>query len=134
MDEKDRNILDILKEDGRASYTEIAEKIGVSEGTVRNRVESMKEDGAIEGFSVEVSENSISAVILAKLETSKDPEEVLKGFPKGLKVYEVTGEHDMVITLDGDRPEQLNDAIDEIRKVDGVVETVTKSVLKETRM
>ena len=134
MDEKDKKILDILRENGRASYTEIADKIGVSEGTVRNRVESMKEDGTVKGFTVEVSEDGISAVVLAKLATSKNPDEVLNKFPEGLKVYEVTGEHDMVIILDREKPEQLNDAIDEIRSVEGVTETVTKSVLKETRV
>ncbi|MFB6100518.1 MAG: Lrp/AsnC family transcriptional regulator [Candidatus Nanohalobium sp.] len=132
MDEKDREILEILREDGRASYTEIAEQLDVSEGTVRNRVENMKEDGTIEKFTVETSNNDISAVVLTKLETSQDPEKVIEQLPEGLKVHEVTGEHDLVINLDREETEQINDAIDEIRKIEGVRETVTKSVLRET--
>jgi DNA-binding Lrp family transcriptional regulator len=94
----------------------------------------MKNDGTIEGFTVEVEDASISAVVMTKLATSEDPREVLSDFPEGLKVYEVTGEHDLVIILDREKPEQLNDAIDEIRSVEGVTETITKSVLKETRI
>lgn len=133
MDEKDEKILEILEENGRASYTEIAEEVGVSEGTVRNRVENMKEDGVIEKFTVEASKNDISAVVLTKLATSKDPEKVIEQFPEGLTVYEVTGEHDLVIILDREETEQLNDSIDEVRGIEGVKGTVTKSVLRETK-
>ncbi|WP_323174819.1 AsnC family transcriptional regulator, partial [Natrialba sp. PRR66] len=48
MDELDREILNILRRDARTPYTEIAEEVGTSEGTVRNRVERMTEDDVIE--------------------------------------------------------------------------------------
>jgi Lrp/AsnC family transcriptional regulator for asnA, asnC and gidA len=38
MDEIDRTIIACLQYDGRMSFTTIADQIGVSEGTVRNRV------------------------------------------------------------------------------------------------
>ena len=41
MDELDQQILSILREDARTPYTEIADAIGTSEGTVRNRVEQL---------------------------------------------------------------------------------------------
>ena len=47
MDDLDRSILNILRRDARTPYTEIAERVGTSEGTVRNRVERMLEEGAI---------------------------------------------------------------------------------------
>ena len=132
MDSKDKEILKFLKEDGRASYTEIAQQTDVSEGTVRNRVEKMKEDGVIERFTVETSQG-ISAVVLVEIDTSIEPEKVIEEMPKNTTIYEVTGEHDLVMILDREETEELNDAIDDIRSVGGVEQTITKSVLKQTR-
>lgn len=133
MDDKDRNILEILNEDGRASYTEIAEQLGVSEATVRNRVQKLRENGTIEKFTVETSDNQVSAILLAKISTGKNPEKVIDGLPGGLEVYEVTGEHDLVISIEGQDRESLNESIDDIRGIEGIKETVTKSVLKERK-
>ena len=132
MDKKDSKILEILKNDGRASYTEIAEKLDVSEGTVRNRVKNMREEGVIEKFTVETAQEDVSAIILAKLSTSSKPEKVIKDFPMNLTVYEVTGEHDLVINIGREDMQEINNVVDKIRNIEGVSETLTKSVLKET--
>jgi len=132
MDEKDSKILETLKEDGRASYTQIAEELDVSEGTIRNRVRNMQEEGVIEKFTVETDQENVSAVVLAKLSTSSMPGKIIKDFPTGLKIYEVTGEHDLVINIGREDMEEINNVVDEIRNIEGVSETLTKSVLKET--
>lgn len=134
MDDKDRKILDILKDNGRASYTEIAEKVDVSEATVRNRVQKMREEDVIEKFTVETSVDEVSAVLLGKMETGINPEKVIDGLSSDLKIYEVTGEHDLVINIEREDKDSLNDAIDQIRRIDGITETVTKSVLKERKI
>ena len=48
MDDLDRRILSILRRDARTPYTEIADRVGTSEGTVRNRVDRMTDEGVIE--------------------------------------------------------------------------------------
>lgn len=51
LDDIDRAILQILQRDARNSTAvEIAEKIGVSDGTVRNRIDNLEEMGVIEGY------------------------------------------------------------------------------------
>lgn len=47
MDELDRNIIQILQDNGRASNARIARDVGVSEGTVRRRLQSLLQDGII---------------------------------------------------------------------------------------
>lgn len=47
MDELDRKIIEILQENGRASNARIARDVGVSEGTVRRRLQSLLQDGVI---------------------------------------------------------------------------------------
>ena len=131
MDSTDQKILEILREDGRASFTEVAEKVGVSEGTVRNRVRDLKEKGIIQNFTVEISNQGMSAIILVKLSTDALIEEVLESFPENIRVFEVTGEHDIIIHLTRTSSEKLNDELDKIRKINGVEDTVTQSVLKD---
>ena len=47
MDDFDKNIIDILESDGRASNAEIARKIGVSEGTIRRRLKKLIDNKTI---------------------------------------------------------------------------------------
>ena len=47
MDELDRKIIQILQENGRASNARIARDVGVSEGTVRRRLQSLLQEGVI---------------------------------------------------------------------------------------
>jgi DNA-binding Lrp family transcriptional regulator len=131
MDSIDQEILNILKEDGRASHTDIAEEIGVSEGTIRNRIEKMKAEDVIEKFTVHVKNQGISAIILVELSTDADIEYFFDQLSEDMRVFEVTGEHDIIIHLSRDTSEELNDELDKIRKIEGVKNTVTKSVLKD---
>lgn len=52
LDEVDRAILQLLQRDARnATAVDIAERIGVSDGTVRNRIENLEETGIIDGYA-----------------------------------------------------------------------------------
>ncbi len=131
MDETGRKILDYLQEDGRASYTEIAEEIGVSEGTVRNRVQQMTEDGTIKRFTVELSEPAgLRAVVMVTVDPDRDIATIISSFPADCTLYEVTGDHDMVVRFSRDTSTALNEALEQIRKVEGVTNTKTYTVLE----
>ncbi len=52
LDVTDYAILEILKDDGRCSYSDIAEQVHLSRVAVRERINSMKESGIIHGFTV----------------------------------------------------------------------------------
>ncbi len=133
MDELDREILDVLKQDGRRSFTDIAERVEVSEGTVRNRVEDMKERGVIERFTVETSQEGMSAVVMVSVSTGKSIEKVFESFPEGIEAQEVTGDFDIIVKLERPSIEELNSQLDEIRGIEGVEETRTYSVLRTRR-
>ena len=67
LDEIDYKILEILRENGRAPYTEIAKAVGLSEAAVRKRVNSMVKRGIIRKFSIEYSvEGEVRALVLVK--------------------------------------------------------------------
>lgn len=52
LDATDYAILEILKEDGRCSYSDIAEQVHLSRVAVRERINTMKENGIILGFTI----------------------------------------------------------------------------------
>jgi DNA-binding Lrp family transcriptional regulator len=47
MDDVDKTIIEILKHDGRATYSNIGKRIDLSEGAVRKRIKALVDAGAI---------------------------------------------------------------------------------------
>lgn len=132
MDNVDEKILSILEENGRASFTDVAEQVDVSEGTVRNRVEKLQETGVIENFTVNVNrERDISAFISVNVSTDREFQKIISDFPDDLQVYELAGDMDMLVKVDRDSSEQVNQVVDDIRAVEGVELTKTYMVLSQ---
>ena len=59
LDDKDKEILNLLEDDARVQYKEIAEKVNVSSDTVKYRIERMKEQGILEGISPIINFNKL---------------------------------------------------------------------------
>lgn len=55
LDEYDMKILDILSENSRMSYSEIAKKLGLTRQTVKSRIEKLEKEGVIEKYTIKVS-------------------------------------------------------------------------------
>jgi len=54
LDKTDRQIILILKDDGRAGYSDIGKKIGLSEGAVRKRIKTLTDSGVIRKFTAKI--------------------------------------------------------------------------------
>jgi DNA-binding Lrp family transcriptional regulator len=134
MDQKNRKILEILKEDGRVSFTDIADELNVSEGTVRKRVRDMKEDGVIDRFTVELGSTAAKAILMVKLSTNSGIDQVLKEFPEDMAINEVAGEYDLIVEFERANNERINEVLDKVRGIEGVKETKTYTVLKQRRL
>jgi DNA-binding Lrp family transcriptional regulator len=50
LDDVDRQLLELLQEDGRYAATELAERIGVSDNTIHNRMDRLEKAGVITGY------------------------------------------------------------------------------------
>ena len=59
FDEKDKGILNLLGNDARVQYTEIAEKLDISSDTVKYRIDKMKSSGIIENFEPIINFNKL---------------------------------------------------------------------------
>lgn len=103
VDETDIEIIKKLEKNGRASFREIADELDVSEGTVHNRVNRMKDEGIIKGFSVRSDYMSLGKELEALIGLRVNgghlvevEEELSKEDPIRC-AYDVTGEYDAIL-------------------------------------
>jgi DNA-binding Lrp family transcriptional regulator len=134
MDELDRRILNILRRDARTPYTEIAEEVGTSEGTVRNRVERMTEDDVIERFTVSTRTGNVKAMIEVGVAVDVSTGEVadrMADWDEVDFVWMVSGEEDIVLVVDAADTQGVNELITQARELEEVDATKTRLILDE---
>jgi DNA-binding Lrp family transcriptional regulator len=134
MDDLDREILAILRRDARTPYTEIAEQVGTSEGTVRNRVERLDEAGVIERFTIATRTGNVKAMIEVGVDvdvTTATLTDTFAAWEAVDFVWQVSGDEDIVVVVDVADTSALNDLITRARDLDEVVSTKTRLILDE---
>jgi len=134
MDDLDREILAILRRDARTPYTEIAEQVGTSEGTVRNRVERLVEEGVIERFTVATRTGNVRAMVELDVDVNVRTGELsarLAEWGSVDFVWQVSGEADVVLVVDVADTTSLNALISRARDLEEVVSTRTRLILDE---
>lgn len=83
IDQKDNEIINLLLEDGRMSYSDIGEKIGLSRTAVKNRIAVLEEKQIIAGYKAVINPQEAPEMMtfLVNLETSpEDFDEVKEKF------------------------------------------------------
>lgn len=134
MDDTDKAIIEILKHDGRATYSDIGKRIGLSEGAIRKRIKALVDSGAIRRFTVKVGlSEGAEAIALLSVDPSLPTSEVsqaLKKFSNVETVYEITGEYDIAVTISGLNITEVNECLERIRRLKGVANTNTMIVLR----
>jgi len=133
VDNTDRLILRILKDDGRAAYGHIGEKVGLSEGAVRKRIKTFVDSGVIRKFTVRVGESDGAEAITLLATNPSYPTQVVSERIRAIRnvetTYEVTGEYDIVAVISGMNVTEVNECIEKIRRVEGIMKTNTMIVL-----
>ena len=134
VDDIDERIMELLEEDARMTYVEIGKMVGLSEGAVRNRIQSLTSTGVIKRFTIEKStSHGVSAVTMLAVDPSTPTYEVSKSVSmlEGVeRVYEVTGEYDILLVSSSVNIDGINQCIEDIRKINGVEKTNTIIVLR----
>ncbi|XRO77158.1 Lrp/AsnC family transcriptional regulator [Methanocaldococcus sp. 10A] len=102
IDRIDLKILRILNENARKSFREIGRELGISEGTIRNRVKKMIDKGIITGFHASINPKNLGFEVIAILGLYIKPSKVeetlnkLKELNEIVGLYQTTGEYDAV--------------------------------------
>jgi DNA-binding Lrp family transcriptional regulator len=136
MDETDQRIITLLKDDARAGYGEIGAKIGLSEGAIRKRIKTLTDQGVIKKFTVKINlAEGAQAITLLTANPAHPTQEVSKkiqSIPNVETTYEVSGEYDIVAVISGMNMTEVNECIEKIRMVEGIVKTNTMIVLRSS--
>ena len=70
---KDKELLSLLRENGRASTTDIAKTLGLSRSTVQKRFDRLVETGVIEGFTVRLNPEFLDQIVKAHVNVTVSP-------------------------------------------------------------
>ena len=134
-DKVDKKIIEYLEENSRESFVDIGKKLKLSESAVRRRVKNLLGSGAIKKFTLELGEeNATSAIVLVSVDSATDTSKVSLKLVKleGVKtVYEITGQYDITVIISAATIAEINNSIDALRKIPGVVDTNTVIILKK---
>jgi len=134
-DKTDQKIIEYLKEDSRESFVDIGKKLKLSESAVRRRVKNLVSNGTIKKFTLEIGEeNTTSAIVLVSVDSATDTSKVSSKLAKleGVKtVYEITGQYDITTIISASNIADINNSIDALRKITGVIDTNTVIILKK---
>ena len=127
LDELDNKIVNLLYEDGRMSYSKIADIVGLSRPAVKARVAALEEKGVILGYRAEIDYNHISVgeQILLYVETTPsffaECKQMLTSLPNVLTLFQITGENRLVAITEWESRKSLKEFINYIYKsLDGV--------------
>ena len=124
MDEIDKRILEILSNDARKKYVDLAKEIGLTEGAIRRRVRSLVKSNVIRKFTIETSVE-LEGIVLIETEPNKTADVTSRLRKIANKVFEVSGDYDIAALIQSYTIDDLNRKIDKIRKLLGVQNTTT---------
>ncbi|MCD6323884.1 MAG: Lrp/AsnC family transcriptional regulator [Desulfurococcales archaeon] len=135
VDDIDLKLLTLLKSNSRMSYARLADELGLSESAVRKRIGRLRKLGIIKRFTIDYTlPHEVRAIILVKTTPPTPVPEVARKVAEidGVDVaYEVTGEIDIVAVATKSDISGINDIIDQIRNVEGVVSSNTMIILND---
>jgi Lrp/AsnC family transcriptional regulator for asnA, asnC and gidA len=136
LDQIDCQMIELLQKDGRIPNTEIAKSLGVSEATVRSRLNRLIDEEYIQIVAVSNPIKlgfKIVGILRIKVDITKI-EKVTKELSKIKSIWFVvhaTGDSDIYTEFVARSLDELNDIIfNKVYKIDGIVRTETSLILK----
>lgn len=140
VDKTDLKILEILIQDAKKPFTEVAKKVFVSQGTVHVRMNKMQEAGIVEKTTLRINYAKlgfdITAFIGIYLEKSALYEQVLeklKQIPEVTNIHYTTGNYSMFVKIHCRDTNHLKEVLhDKMQQVEGIERTETMISLEES--
>ncbi|GGW21771.1 AsnC family transcriptional regulator [Gemmobacter lanyuensis] len=135
MDDIDQRMIAELRRDGRASLSELAERLDLSRATVRARLERLTAKGEIAGFTVvtraDVTSAPVRGLMMIGIE-GRGGEKImarLTGLPAVMAVHSTNGKWDLIVELATQTLLELDEVIHRIRNIEGVMTSETNLLL-----
>jgi Lrp/AsnC family transcriptional regulator for asnA, asnC and gidA len=139
LDDIDHKILDILIENARTPFTDIAKRLNVSAGTIHVRVKKMENEGVIKGATLSIDYQKMGysfiahvGVFLDKTSMTKSVIESLRKIPYVTIAYITAGKYNIFCKIRAKDTTHAKEIIFMIDEIDGVFRTETMISLEES--
>src|SRR5262245_39754214 len=140
MDEIDRKLIGLLRENARTPVASLAKSLRVARGTVQNRVARLEREGTILGYTVrlrpQVEEQHIRALMTVAVEGNRTEAVIrsLRGDPAVSALHTTNGRWDIVAELRAESLEAFDRVLARIRLVEGISNTETSLLLSTHKL
>jgi DNA-binding Lrp family transcriptional regulator len=140
MDTLDQQILSLLRQDARMNVATVASKLGVSRGTVTNRIRKLEDGGVIVGYTVRLRPDTEPNEIRAWMSIAVEGNDVrsvigkLLGEPGVASLHDTNGRWDLLAELRAENLAGLSKVLERIRLIRGISSTETSIHLETYRL
>lgn len=140
LDAVDKQILGMLLDCGRISYTDISKAVGMKPPSVIDRIKKMESDGIIKGYTTNVDYKKLGYDLSAYVGVVIDDSEHVGNFETTVgeiddsivQCYHVTGDFTILLKVITENTSTLAALIKKIRSVKGVTKTNTILIFNST--
>ena len=139
LDANDRALLDLLRDNARASTAELARRLQLSRTTVQARLERLERRRVIAGYTVRVPEEVEAGLVRAHVMITVAPKQsvaielALRRMPEVRVLHSVSGPFDLIAILAAPSIGELDAVLDRIGELEGV-ERTTSAIVLSTRL
>lgn len=136
IDDIDKQIVNIVQQDGRISNAEIARQVGLAPSAVLERLRKLEDRGVVTGYFASVDPKQVGFGLIAFVfvrtnECGDGTDELLAKIPEVLEVHDVAGEDSYLLKVRASDPEDLARLLREkLKAIPTVVTTRTTVVLQ----
>jgi|SRR5699024_12587083 len=139
LDKLDHQILDILIDDTRTAFTDIAKRLDISAGTVHVRVRKMEEAGIITGSTLNLDYKKLGysfiayvGIYLRKTSQTKFVIERINEIPNVTVAHVTTGKYNVFCKIRAKNTEHARKIIFQLDDIEGVYRTETMISMEES--
>jgi DNA-binding Lrp family transcriptional regulator len=139
MDALDHALIALLRKNARSPVATLAKKLGVSRGTISNRIARLENDGVIVGYTVRLRPDARPDEIRAWMSIAIEGNETrvviasLLGEPGVAELHDTNGRWDLLAELRAANLAELSQVLERIRLIRGISNTETSFHLKTYR-
>jgi DNA-binding Lrp family transcriptional regulator len=140
MDSTDLQLIALLRQDARATVAQLAHKLGVSRGTVTNRLKRLEDDGVITGYTVRLRPDTEPNLITAWMSITVDGNQTreviahLLGEPGVASLHDTNGRWDLLAELRAGNLNELASVLERVRLINGIAGTETSIHLQTYKL
>lgn len=140
MDDTDRKLIALLRENARVPVAKLALKLGVSRATVQNRIDRLLERRVLLGFTVRTSPGASRHRVRATMMIAVEGDHAdailttLRGYPEVSGLHTTNGRWDMVVELGTDSLEDFDRVLQRIRSIRGISNSETSLLLSTYKL